>query len=82
MSIYRTIGSLGFFTDRDGLSPKDNEGNEINFNGREGEWAVILAEHLLTKLAVDNNCVMASYLLPPDTLQKSCAKTGDTSFGM
>ena len=43
---------------------------------------MILAEHLLTKLAVDNNCVMASYLLPLDTLQKSCAKTGDTSFGM
>ena len=87
MSILRTIGSLVLnyqytclFTDHDGLFPK-KDGKEKLLN--EGEWAVKVAEHLLTKLAVDNNYVLTRYpKLPPDTLEECTGRVGDTSFGM
>ena len=42
-----------------------------------------VAEHLLTKLAVDNNYVLTRYpKLPPDTLEECTGRVGDTSFGM
>ena len=54
------------------------------FNGREGEWAVIVAEHLLTKLAVDKDYVLTNGYpsLPPDSLKGFSGNHGDTTFGM
>ena len=71
-----------FSTDHDGLFPKDDAGKEKLFDGKEGEWAVTIAEHLLTKLAVDLNYVMARYsALQSDCLKELTGKKGDTSFG-
>ena len=62
------------------LFPKDSEGKEKLCDGREGELALTVAEHLLSKLAVDDNYVMAKCY--SDSLNKLTGKIGDTSFGM
>ena len=71
-------------TDHAELFPKDSEGKKKLCDGREGEWALTVAEHLLSKLAVYDNYVMAKCYsdLPPDSLHKLTGKIGDTSFGM
>ena len=55
---------------------------EKSFEGSEGDWAVKMVKHLLTKLAVDNKYVITHYpnLMMDDIDSSGCV--GDTSFGM
>ena len=62
----------------------------LESNGyRESEWAVVIVQHLISKLTVDSNCIIDwSYCNKP--LEKCpckdhddlVMKQGDTSYGM
>ena len=67
-----------FSTDHDALF------EERNYEGKEGDWAVKVVQHLLTKLAVDNKYILAPYTSESGTLLRDefIGHIGDTSFGM
>lgn len=54
-----------------------------DYEGKEGDWAVKVVQHLLTKLAVDNKYVLARDTSFTRTFlqDESFEHIGDTSFG-
>lgn len=57
--------------------------DERDCEGKEGEWALKVVQHLLTKLAVDNKYVIAPFTNFTRTLLQDVLTEhiGDTSFG-